>query len=252
MTIISQHFKTLLSRINQFMIYSQGNIWFRGHSNIGVDGDHVDYKLESTLFRLYNDLEYINRLENNYIYEFMTKGYSIHKSKNEWDLLYTMQHHGVPTRLLDWTTSLSTALYFASREWNPDKNTPCIWLLNPAKLNKALIGDNHLVLPTGDYFKYINKNGLSSRAIAPIYNSKRLIAQQGQFTLQGNILEGLKEELSKTVEYHDDILTKLDLSADIFNDVISYLHMNGVNDFTIFPDLDGLARVIKKRKSIFD
>lgn len=229
------------------MISCKGHIWFRGHSNIGNDGLHKDYKLESSLFRLGDNVEEIKSLENSYIYEFMTKGYSLHQNKDEWELLYLMQHHGTPTRLLDWSSSLSIALYFATRNWDPEKNTPCIWLLDAGRLNKALHGHSSLVLPSGDYTRYI-KGNLSSVAIAPIYNSPRLIAQHGQFTLQGNTSYDLEEELASKLEYYEDILWKIELKDNLFNDVISYLHMNGINDFTVFPDLDGLSRLIRTRK----
>lgn len=250
MAIISQNFKTFLSQINQFMHSSEGNIWFRGHSNIGENGDHIEYTLDSTLFRISRDINIVQRLEKNYVYEFMTKGYSLHQTRDEWDLLYIMQHHGAPTRLLDWTTSLTTALYFATRNWNPQKNEPSIWLLNPAKLNTVLIGEDDLILPRDDFERYVSGENLSSHAIAPIYNSPRLIAQQGQFTLQGNFSGDLKEELEFKQSCHSEILTEIEITSDLFNDITSYLHMNGINDFTIFPDLDGLSRLVGKRGRI--
>jgi len=248
MVIISQKFKMLLSHVNQFMYESKGNIWFRGHSNIGYDGKHIDYTLDSSLFRVSDDLDNVKRLEQSYIYEFMTKGYSLHQTKNEWDLLYVMQHHGTPTRLLDWSSSLSTALYFATRGWDRNLNAPSVWLLNPSKLNSALNDKETLIMPRGDFEKYINRENLSSHAIAPIYNSPRLIAQQGQFTLQGNFNGGLDEELTSKLPHHSNILTEIKITPDLFEDVISYLHMNGVNDFSIFPDLDGLSRLVSKRR----
>src|SRR5699024_3408419 len=187
MTIINQKFKEFLSHINQFLEESNGNVWFRGHSNIGEDGNHEKYLLKSSIFRKNKNLNEIKRLEKNTLYEFMTKGYSLHQITNEWDLLYIMQHHGAPTRLLDWTNSLAVALYFATQNWNPGVNEPTIWLLNPVKLNKLTVGKESLIVPRGDFEKYVNTNTLKSYAIAPIYNSSRLIAQQGQFILQGNI-----------------------------------------------------------------
>lgn len=233
------------------MIGCQGNMWLRGHSNIGESGFHTDYKLESSLFRLSDNLDSIKALENSYLYEFMTKGFSIHQNKDEWDLLYLMQHHGTPTRLLDWSSSLSIALYFASRNWDPDKNTPCIWLLNPAKLNMSLKNSHNLVLPHGDYFSYV-KGDLSSQAIAPFYNSPRLIAQHGQFTLQGNTSLDLEEELKSKLDNYNEILLKVELRKELYRDVKSYLHMNGINDYTVFPDLDGLSKLIKSRKGLYE
>lgn len=48
--------------------------------------------------------------------------------QDKWHLLFLAQHYGVPTRLLDWTRSLTIATYFAVTK-NPDKNAS-IWCVN--------------------------------------------------------------------------------------------------------------------------
>ena len=94
---------------------------------------------------------------------------------NVWDCLSEMQHYGMPTRLLDWSYSLTTAAFFAvyyarkdaedecalraneecalSRP-KPDSGHPTIWILNPRVLSGVYLGEYAL----NDY-AYLEING---------------------------------------------------------------------------------------------
>lgn len=103
----SKDWNKLLNDIDNFSIKPT---WFRGNNS-------NKFKLVTGLYRedLGNPLSYI-ATEKMYYNTFKRMGHLIHNSKS-WDLLFIMQHHGVKTRLLDWSESFATALFFAYENW---------------------------------------------------------------------------------------------------------------------------------------
>ncbi|MDH4419954.1 FRG domain-containing protein [Bacillus cereus] len=250
--MFSKKWHNILEEIALFRRKSMANwIWFRGHAN-------EDYKLDSGLFRVLFrgeklDLdEYLN-IERRLIINFKNQSTTFIR-ENDIDIQFHMQHHGLKTRLLDWTDSFGTALYFAFEGWDYDKNNnACIWLLDPHALTKYLYDDP--VIFTPDSFGDMNDESFADvfediRYSFPMYPSKnnaRLLAQNGYFTVQSNSLEDLETELDQVCpDDKDKILKKIILSPDLIENIYEYLTLNGINRFTVFNDIDGLCYYLNK------
>lgn len=239
----SNKWKEILDEIADFEDSSiNKSIWFRGHGN-------SDYRLLSGLYRTqgFNEnLDNYSKYEKDLYKGFLDWGYLQHKER-DWNLLYLMQHHGVKTRLLDWSESISIALHFAFSGWNPEQKNSCIWLLDPYKLNFYSLGNAHLYSPTFKYEQFLKEPNLLGRtvALAPTKSTERMISQQGVFTIQGRTLSGLDEELNLTFNSSaSECLKRIVLTDEVFEDVQRYLKHSGVNPFIIFSDLGGLARYV--------
>ena len=75
------------------------------------------------------------------VLDFMASYQNYHeKIDNHWELYSLMQHYGFPTRLLDWSTSMVVALYFAldgtpSKDENDNDIERVVWAMTTGVIN---------------------------------------------------------------------------------------------------------------------
>ncbi|PEV55381.1 FRG domain-containing protein [Bacillus cereus] len=253
--VFSEKWIEILQEIAEFRRTSHSHwIWFRGHSS-------DTYTLDSGLFRAkengeYLPLDYYLKHEYLLIQSFENNSASIitTKGNSTWEAVFQMQHHGLKTRLLDWTESLSTALYFAFNEWKYNNNENAeIWILDPYALNEYLIEDPTIQtvrsLKDRDFinaFDHGQPTSLNSFSIYPSKVNSRLLSQSAFFTVQGNKLLSLDQEVINQAGVDQKIVKRIELTPDLATDIYEYLVINGVNDFTVFNDADGLSKSLNK------
>lgn len=163
---------------------------------------------------------------------------------SDWEWYFLMQHHGLPTRLLDWTTGSLLALYFAVRN-EPGVQDAAVWIIDPWSMNKKTVGRAELLLTSDKAAEaylppiYTHSKGVPKlpAAIVPSHNSDRITVQRGTFTVHGSSKEGVQEVFT------DRLIRVVIPRADSIP-IKRLLRMSGIGEFTVFPELDGLCREI--------
>ncbi len=116
------------------------------------------------------------------------------EAHDELGWMQVAQHHGLPTRLLDWTQNPAVALFFVCSE-HPDHDG-LIAILNPFELNQAVEprlprifnahNDRAIIEPYFHLGGRVNPRGRRTIAINPTWNNERIAMQNGVFTLHGS------------------------------------------------------------------
>ena len=162
---------------------------------------------------------------------------SIPIDKLEWIAL--AQHHGLKTRLLDWSESPLTALFFAVNNPEYDRDDAVVWRL------VSFVFDH---VPAHS-LEEIDKSSLSkpNRIYFPHHTSSRMSAQQGCFSLHVSPERESKDTFVPLEDRVSDgdksmVLTKYNVPSTAKETIRHELDKMGINYFLLFPDLDGLCR----------
>ncbi len=218
------------------------DLWYRGQSNF-------DWKLSPGLMRL-NEAPSEGALLTRFK---QSAGMLINASpKDEFDWLFLMQHYGVPTRLLDWTESPLTALYFAVDEENDDVDA-ALWALKPTELNKIanISTTEKNFIPSFDDVELQNysvqtlssnpRNKLAPIATIATRNSPRIQAQLGVFTIHHLDNRPIEEFCTRQE------ITKYRIPGESKKVIRKELALLSFSKFTLFPELASIGEILKKR-----
>lgn len=140
--------------------------------------------------------------------------------RNDWDWLAVGQQYGLPTRLLDWTDNPLVACFFAINESMQDDG-----VIYAYRNDSYISVDEHQ-----DPFRY-RKVG----KFVPRHLVQRITTQGGLFTVHPNPYEA----------FESADMEKIIVPREIHGELRTMLHKYGVNQFSLFPSLDGLAAHIE-------
>jgi hypothetical protein len=217
-------------------------VWFRGHGDVA-------WNLDCTLSRnggMEKELPLIRRFKQNALPLVMAR------PGDEWEWLFLMQHHGLPTRLLDWTESVLVSLYFAINGSGNDHDNKdgCIWGLLPEEMNAFSLRDpqSKRVLGLGDdslFDDYLpsritaQAQTFQPLAATAIRNNPRIQMQQGVFTVFHKDLTGLD------LLAENNFLFRIVIPAAQKEIIRQELKVLNVSKLSLFPELSNAAEHAK-------
>ncbi len=219
------------------------DVWFRGQSEF-------DWSLSPGLLRINQNIA-----ESSLLTRFkQSAAMLIDKSpKNDFDWFFLMQHYGVPTRLLDWSESPLTALYFAVEDTLKDDKDSALWLLKPIELNKIAnistteknfipsFEDPELENYTVYTLRSNTRNKLPPLATIATRNSARIQAQLGVFTIHHLDNKPIEDfcKLNELIKYRIPANSKQQLRKE--------LQLLSINKFSLFPELSSIGETLKNK-----
>ena len=231
--------------------------WFRGQQR--------DYwPLCPKLYRDYGGYAKVKRdhIEDEIREEFIVRAPILSDTKpagnDDWEWYFLMQHFGTPTRLLDWTEGALLGLYFAVKD-NPGFYDAAVWILDPFELNRRAIRKEEVIPPSATGVihsdkrrvdpwlppRFKNMAGLPKPPIAvyPTHIARRISTQRSCFTVQGTDARGL----DKLHEKKNSCLVRITIPGFRVQAIRRELEASGIDEATIFPDLDGLSRSLSAK-----
>jgi hypothetical protein len=230
---------------NEHLGLFRSNFAFRGLSDAAAD-------LSTSLVRLGGD---VRELEGQLMRNF--RKYAAADAvphDTPWDWLALGQHHGLPTRLLDWTYSPYVALHFVTPLFNRFDRDGVVWCLDyvrahqllPARLRELLDSEGANVFTTellAEAAPRVRELGdLADEDFAlfvePPSFDARIVNQYALFSLMSRA-DG---SLNDWIEHHPELARRIVVPAELKWEVRDKLDQSNLTERVLFPGLDGLSR----------
>ncbi len=244
-------------------------LWFRGEKS-----DYGETRLRPTLYRPppHRSLKPIRELldiEDDLFETFQRCCPQLTDTlvSDDFDGYLLMQHHGGPTRLLDWSDGSLMALHFALRNKRDDQSDCLVYVLDPSRLTDHLYSlpdtpqreenwgnyikqheeeaeddSSNFYLPMSDGTQRVFDLPRIPMVLRFSHFSRRVAAQRSQFLVFGSDPTWLSEEANKPETFIRTIV----IEGTKTKAIRAELRECGVTESVIFPDLDGLGRELNQ------
>jgi hypothetical protein len=203
-------------------------------------------------------------IEADFVHEFM-RGARNYLTRDETpthliEWLALMQHHGAPTRLLDFTKSPFIAAYFAYEISNGKADRfVSVWAINIHFLKMKAI--EKLSQHYAEHFKnspniineelfekiFFDNSCSIVFPVEPFRMNRRYSLQQSLFVSTGNAAEPFMHQLNFLGEDMKQAVIKIEMPACNKSHALRYLQKMNLNRASLFPDLDGYAESLRLR-----
>jgi hypothetical protein len=225
---------------------------FRGLPSDGHD-------LSNSLIRLADGRIDLSKLELSLVRNFRKYAHAqaVAPVDSIWHWLALGQHHGLPTRLVDWTYSPFVALHFATHSPATFGEDGVVWCVNfveanrllPARL-KTILQEEHsdtfTVEMLGEFPTLRAFDALGREPfvifIEPPSLDARILNQFALFSL----MPAPAARLDHWLEGHPNLFRRVVEPAELKWEVRDKLDQANINERTLFPGLDGLSRWLER------
>lgn len=244
-----ENVEQFLAEVRDFGGDDKFDCYFRGEPQLG---DTLQPSIGRRHYYAGQSVTFSPAQERTMLHRFRRHAYPhFQRVPSEWEALFLARHHGLPTRLLDWTSNPLVALYFAAFHENDEvtyqdararaatmklNQDGTVWAIQQRSAAHELDVFDPRVLP-------LSVRGI--KLIHPFHPTPRLTAQSGMFTLHGdpwtNVI-ALAGKAHRPAELDIAKLKRWTVTSRCKASVILELERLAVNSRTLFPDLDGLAK----------